>query len=567
MNIDLSRQPYSCKGSYLVISRVGANWCGCKNVAGLYLRTVRGGAAMPLIARICLNKFGQTAEYTSSVEQAALVLDCDCIKAEFCFSEDGCMLVRCGNGITLTLDFMSHMGAFDYIYSFSRNSRLYRMANCYKNSCRYLFCPEKGESTVDQVWAESSCSYSRLTFSGTDGFEFSMREIMTEWDAAENSLNFDECRTEAARSLAEFEKSLPSCPAAYSGTAGKASYLLWSSLVKKGGLFTRDAMLMSKNWMKNVWSWDHCFNAMALSYGAPEQAWDQFMIMFDRQDETGLLPDSVNDAREVWNFCKPPIHGWALRHMMNHMTLTRGQTEEAYIHLQKWTNWWTDYRDYDVDGLCEYNHGNDSGWDNSTVFSVLPPVATPELQAFLVIQMDVLSQLALKLGRTEEAAIWAERSNRLLKLTLDKLFSDNQPVAVKSGSHEIIPNDSLLPYICVILGEKLPASIRQRITETLKGDRFLTEHGLATESPASPEYRSDGYWRGPIWAPSTMLAADGLARCGETALAREIAKRFTDMVTASGFAENFDALTGDGLRDKAYTWTASVFMILAHEYL
>jgi len=23
--------------------------------------------------------------------------------------------------------------------------------------------------------------------------------------------------------------------------------------------------------------------------------------------------------------------------------------------------------------------------------------------------------------------------------------------------------------------------------------------------------------------------------------------------------ENFDALTGDGLRDKAYTWTASVF--------
>ena len=144
---------------------------------------------------------------------------------------------------------------------------------------------------------------------------------------------------------------------------------------------------------------------------------------------------------------------------------------------------------------------------------------------------------------------------------------DSLPVAVKSGSHEIIPNESLLPYICVILGEKLPASVRRRITETLKSGRFLTEHGLATESPASPEYRNDGYWRGPIWAPSTMLAADGLARCGEIAFAREIAKRFADMVTESGFAENFDALTGDGLRDKAYTWTASVFLILAHEYL
>lgn len=32
-------------------------------------------------------------------------------------------------------------------------------------------------------------------------------------------------------------------------------------------------------------------------------------------------------------------------------------------------------------------------------------------------------------------------------------------------------------------------------------------------------------------------------------------------------AENFDALTGKPLRDQAYTWTASVFLVLAHEYL
>ena len=35
----------------------------------------------------------------------------------------------------------------------------------------------------------------------------------------------------------------------------------------------------------------------------------------------------------------------------------------------------------------------------------------------------------------------------------------------------------------------------------------------------------------------------------------------------SGMAENYDAITGDGLRDRAYTWTSSVFLILAHEYL
>ena len=38
-------------------------------------------------------------------------------------------------------------------------------------------------------------------------------------------------------------------------------------------------------------------------------------------------------------------------------------------------------------------------------------------------------------------------------------------------------------------------------------------------------------------------------------------------VSRSGCAENFDALTGAGLRDRAYTWTASVMLVMAHEYL
>ena len=88
---------------------------------------------------------------------------------------------------------------------------------------------------------------------------------------------------------------------------------------------------------------------------------------------------------------------------------------------------------------------------------------------------------------------------------------------------------------------------------------------LATESPASPLYKNDGYWRGPIWAPSTLLLYDGLRACGRADLARRVAERFCRMCAKSGFAENYDALTGEGLRDRAYTWTASVFLVLAAE--
>ncbi|WP_433441206.1 hypothetical protein [Nonomuraea sp. CA-141351] len=46
-------------------------------------------------------------------------------------------------------------------------------------------------------------------------------------------------------------------------------------------------------------------------------------------------------------------------------------------------------------------------------------------------------------------------------------------------------------------------------------------------------------------------------------LADEISARFRRLCEQSGFAENLDARTGEGLRDRAYTWTASAHPILA----
>ena len=129
-------------------------------------------------------------------------------------------------------------------------------------------------------------------------------------------------------------------------------------------------------------------------------------------------------------------------------------------------------------------------------------------------------------------------------------------------------SDSLLNFLPLVLGERLPTDLRRPlIAGLLAPGRFLTDFGLATESPASPRYEPDGYWRGPIWAPPQLLIADGLQRMGEDPAARTIARRFCHAVAQSGCAENFDARTGAGLRDRAYTWTASVFLIFAREYV
>ena len=95
----------------------------------------------------------------------------------------------------------------------------------------------------------------------------------------------------------------------------------------------------------------------------------------------------------------------------------------------------------------------------------------------------------------------------------------------------------------------------------------LTEHGLATEPPTSQAYEPDGYWRGPIWAPSTALLVDGLRRSGHDELSDLVSDRFRALCERSGFAENFDAVSGQGLRDRAYTWTAAVYLVLAAAFV
>ena len=71
-------------------------------------------------------------------------------------------------------------------------------------------------------------------------------------------------------------------------------------------------MYMSKNGMASIWSWDNCFNALALTAHRPDLAWEQLLVMVDLQDPSGVLPDLANDRFVSWSFCKPPVYGWTL---------------------------------------------------------------------------------------------------------------------------------------------------------------------------------------------------------------------------------------------------------------
>ncbi|MET7698007.1 trehalase family glycosidase [Streptomyces sp. NPDC005485] len=397
-------------------------------------------------------------------------------------------------------------------------------------------------------------------------WEAAVEELDSARRPATSSATFDEVVAAAEGAFGAFADAVAPWRSAATPAAELAAYVLWSATVGRAGLVTRPAVLMSKHWMDKVWSWDHCFNALALAPGVPALAWDQFSLPFDHQDESGALPDSVTHSEVLYNFVKPPIHGWALARLRGRLSepLDRAELTEVYDRLRRWTDFWLTARRAPDAALPHYQHGNDSGWDNATTFDPERVVVTADLAAFLVLQLRELASLAGELGLADDARKWTRGAEEAQAAMLDELWTGDRFVTRGADSGDTWDSSSLLDLMPIALGEHLPESVAKTLAARIEA--HLTPYGLATELPTSPHYRPDGYWRGPIWAPATVLIEDGLRRGGHERLADEISARFRGLCESHGFAENFDALTGTGLRDRAYTWTAASYLLLAEAH-
>jgi putative isomerase len=435
--------------------------------------------------------------------------------------------------------------------------------NIFDVSRRFVLEGLLGTLQGQGAWRAGSKEPVSVTVSPDDtgAWEFALHEVQSTF-TVKPLREFETCQNSTKKSFNDWLSTTLLAPEQWREARELAAYINWASVVEPQGLLKRPAMLMSKGWMSSVWSWDHCFNALALAETDNKLAWDQLLLMVDYQDAYGCYPDSLNDVEVIYNFTKPPIHGWAVRELLKIATPSKDILETLYTSLSRWTLWWLEQRRLPGQALPYYLHGNDSGWDNSTMFDKGVPLVAPDLAAFLIVQLDTLADLARGLGMKEEVT-WKHKADTLLEALLAQLWTGERFVAKLARSGEDVANESLLYCLPILLGERLPEEVRDKLAQQVK--TFLTDYGLATEKTNSPAYKKDGYWRGPIWAPSTYLVVQGLEGCGHRELALDIAERFCEMCASSGFAENFDALTGEGLCDKAYTWTSSVFLLLAEK--
>jgi putative isomerase len=557
MKLDIKEIPFSRFGSYFCISQE-------KDSKAIYIRDVHGGDDAPSkLFQVDIVKGGVEQEYevrASEISVSFYLKDQADIVAEIIIPEKDELHFKVQD---VELRLRATKGKYDSLMEVEDGMYEYHI---YPKELKLMVLNLNGEMDVQAPWNIIGNDYIDMRLKNG---HFVIESYRTVYHKKEY-LSFRQGKEQVEVLYKEWFDSMKKGykQAEYLPSLERASYITWSSVVHPDGVLKDYAMYMSKLWMYNIWSWDNCFNALNIGEQYPELAYAQLKIFMDTQDESGAYPDFVNDKFISYNCIKPPIFAYVYEQLMerNDYFKDEQRLRRVYESTKKVMTYYEEYRTYQG-RLPHYKHGNDSGWDNASLFHVGMPVEAPDLASFLIRSFDILSSFAEILGEKEEAERFKTQADTLFNLLLERLYNEDGFYGrVGKNGERIEIRSSLLLRLPVIIGYRLDKGIMDRLVSDLEAN-FETKFGLATESITSNYYRENGYWLGPIWAPVTYLFIHALKNNGYEEAGNRLRDKFLNLTLIGGMAENFDPLTGKGLVDTSFTWTSSVFLLLLEDHL
>ncbi|MCE5344442.1 MAG: hypothetical protein LLF96_12790 [Eubacteriales bacterium] len=303
--IPMEKVSFSIPGSYLTLRFMRRAWFGRELEGlpeGVYLRLVHS-IGRPLCFRLIPLKNGEPCPYT-----AQCMPDCMVFTAEGgmlrCSFEDGDTLIVHGEGLGLRLD----MPPVTYEYA-----EPLTQTRCHINTsasrAQFMISVIQGQMLLDAPYGQQCSEYIHCDLTPDEGgvMRAAVEAFTTVWQERSYLCDMDATCRHLRIKFNDFCERFPTPPERYREAMQLALYILWSSVVAPRGHLKRRGVLMSNSWMTNVWMWDSAINAMALSMGDAELAFDQLAVAFDHQQETGLIPDYINPHDIMWNFTKPPV--------------------------------------------------------------------------------------------------------------------------------------------------------------------------------------------------------------------------------------------------------------------
>lgn len=361
-----------------------------------------------------------------------------------------------------------------------------------------------------------------------------------------------------------------------------------AGFLKHDGLFPS----YSYEWFHGFWAWDSWKHAVAIALYDPTLAQDQIRAMYDFQDEYGMIADCVYRDTIIehhnWRNTKPPLSGWSMVRVFE-VSQDTSFLKEMLPMLEKYHQWWYQYRDHDQNGLCEYGSTDgsliaakwESGMDNAVRFDSTTIVKnrdgawsitqeSVDLNAYLCFEKTQLSKIHKILGNTSKATTYHEEAKTLKSRIQEHFFNDSLSwffdVALQEKTH--ITTAGAEGWIPLFTQIATAQQANEMMSTLLDTNKFATYVPLPILSADHPKFKPDGgYWRGPVWLDHSYFAIQSLLIYGFEKEAKKLSAQTIDHLqglkdSSEPIYENYHPLTGAGLESKHFSWSAAHLLLL-----
>lgn len=356
------------------------------------------------------------------------------------------------------------------------------------------------------------------------------------------------------------------------------------------------------------WLWDSCFHAIILNYFNPEDAKKELLSLVAKQFENGMIPHMIywqgrNDRdnknlplvnwgkNDTSTITQPPMLAYASLKVYQ-ADNDKNFLEQIYPGIRKFYQYLILQRDPHHRNLAGIINPDESGEDNSPRFdNVL------ELSYKQTIEENFKKRLKLieknktcnfDAPRCMRNFFWVKdvpfnailmenllcqgRIAEILGNARDAEFFKNQAEDIKAAMRKLMLEDAIfwstfgpdyrkIKVITWAIFGPLFADIAtpeeaENLVKNylLNAKKFYLPFMVPTVPNDEPSFDPEGFWRGPVWMATNWFIFKGLKKYGYHKEAQGILDSSLALLEKSGFREQFNPLTGEGLGAHNFTW-------------
>ncbi len=509
---DLRSVPFSTKGSYMCILED-------REDRNLYLSISRSPAftmERKNLIRVVPVVDNKEISFEYSVEPGRMTIKTYRGTAEICFNGHKQIRIR-GDGISLRFCFK--MRQFEYCSPKENGD----FEISYEILGKLLFVPIKGAVWCNAKWNCNTVQTDDFIIDlippvETMKFATAIHEYYSNGARDKEYIPFDDCVKTAEEDFEEFYKRFGKVLEKHSKMAKLAAWTIWTHHMGPKGRLKNSVVYMSRITRVRAFGHQQCYQAMASSNNVRE-AWRMLLTMFDYQNETGQIPNNINDTSISYLAASFPMQGAALDYIFKVSDLGGLKTEdyaELYSKVSRYADWLLTKRDRNRSGIPQYYHADESGWINAAVFKNGRPIQSGDLLAFMVLLTEYCGKLAIMAGIESENSKWMNESGRLLAILENEFWNGRQFISKDAQTGEVVETGLIASLLPIILGKRLREDIINAIANRLANeDEYLTSGNLAAE---------------PDFTPIQHLLLIGLKNAGKEELASKIVNLYCDLV-------------------------------------